>query len=715
MARLRLAAGPYAAPAACLATVLDRYGRHRSLQALADELGPASAVTAEDMAEVARTEGMTARAVHLSPEQFVDLEMPAIIEVQPHGWRVLNRIDSRSVELVDPLRGKQRRSRAVFDATASGAAVQLRPGEAFTKQAAPGSVRSVLALLPPAVVRGQVWIILLSLVAVVPVILIPLLLRSFVDLFLVAGIGAVSLQVFVAILALALLQLATLLLQNWALVRGGAAVDVSVVLALEGSVLNAPQRFFQERSPYDLAARPGEMQVLGQLVAGQLSRGIAGLIIFLAATVLMIVLSPMLGLLSTLILVVGVLGHRALSQKALHSSQLGSIQRRTFRAEAGQAIDNFETIKSLGRVHALFDRFGSKLAATKTTAVEDDVNWQRVFASWTMVTFVARFALLIVGAQLVLFNQLSIGTLVAVQALLSSQIQPLVNIVQAQEQVIRARSALAALDDVVTAAPAVTERETSSGRPQLDLPVELPQGMPAPTVHLNSISFAYLPRRPLTIDSVSLAAEPGERIAIVGPSGSGKSTIARLLVGLLNSDSGDIDIGGAPRDRWPDSVTACAVGYVSQDVSLFAGTVRENVTMLDDHLTDEQVVRALRDAQILPEIQRRVGGIHHTVKERGLGFSGGQIQRIGIARALVRDPRILVLDEATSALEPTTEFNVDQAIRRRGCTTVVVAHRLSTVRDADKIIVVENGRIVEEGSHPDLVARNGTYHRLVMG
>jgi ABC-type bacteriocin/lantibiotic exporter with double-glycine peptidase domain len=230
---------------------------------------------------------------------------------------------------------------------------------------------------------------------------------------------------------------------------------------------------------------------------------------------------------------------------------------------------------------------------------------------------------------------------------------------------------------------------------------------------LDRVTFGYNPLTPPLIEELSLELRPGQRIAIVGPSGSGKSTVARLISGLHEPWSGELLFDGVPRSQIERGTLAASIGVVEQDPFLFEGTLRDNLTLWDDDVPEEVLVAALRDAAIHDEVMVRPGQLSGRVGEGGRDLSGGQRQRLEIARALAGDPAILVLDEATSALDPVSEKHVSDAIRRRGHACVVVAHRLSTVRDADEILVMDRGVVVERGTHASLLAADGLYTELI--
>jgi ABC-type bacteriocin/lantibiotic exporter with double-glycine peptidase domain len=301
---------------------------------------------------------------------------------------------------------------------------------------------------------------------------------------------------------------------------------------------------------------------------------------------------------------------------------------------------------------------------------------------------------------------MSLGMLVAFQSLMSSFIQPIENLSHVGAEMQTLRGNLERLDDVLEHG---RDESLSATTADIDAPPRRLTG----ELELKDVTFGYLPFSPALVTELSLRIAPGQRIALVGGSGSGKSTVARLVCALYKPWQGEILFDGQPREQLARSAITSSVAMVDQEVTLFEGTVRENLTLWDETIPDADVIQAAKDACIHDDIAKLPGGYDARVLEGGGNFSGGQRQRLEIARALTRQPALVVLDEATSALDPETEQRVDANLRRRGCSCLIIAHRLSTIRDSDEIIVLEHGRVVQRGPHEELLAQGGLYRELI--
>lgn len=362
-----------------------------------------------------------------------------------------------------------------------------------------------------------------------------------------------------------------------------------------------------------------------------------------------------------------------------------------------------ETLKATGTENDFFARWSG--FQTKVSNGQQKLGLSNQILEVVPVLLVSLLTVLVlwIGSDQVISGTLTVGALVAFQGLLSSFTRPVQQLTQIGQKLQDVSADLNRLNDV----------ENYAIAPKFNIVPNVSQGKLAGSIDLGSISFGYSALAAPLIEDFSISISPGQRVALVGGSGSGKSTLAKLISGLNDPWNGEIMFDGRPIGDFGRNVLSASISVVDQEIFLFEGTVRENLTLWDDSISDEVLHQALHDACIFDDIMSKPGGLNHLIREAGRNLSGGQRQRLEIARALATDPRILILDEATSALDSATEQIIDDNLRRRGCTCVIVAHRLSTIRDADEIVVLEFGKVVERGRHEDMKDAGGAYSRLI--
>ena len=380
---------------------------------------------------------------------------------------------------------------------------------------------------------------------------------------------------------------------------------------------------------------------------------------------------------------------------------------------AAGGLQMIETIRATGSESEFFAQWAGYQATLANVQQVAARREQWLLLASTALSHVNTLLVLAVGALRVVDGHLSVGTLVALQGLMMSFIQPIERLAQVGSVLQTFRGDIERLDDVLGQNPDATFAAAAPGDALPGPAAGSPGQRLTGDLRLSKITFGYLPFSPPLVEELDLHISPGQRVSLVGGTGSGKSTVAKLVSGLYRPWSGAILFDGRPREGIARSALIASFAMVDQDVALFEATVRENITLWDDTIPEADVVQAAKDACIHEDITKLQGGYDARVTEGGFNFSGGQRQRLEIARALVRQPALVVLDEATSALDPETERQVDENLRRRGCSCLIVAHRLSTIRDSDEIIVLERGRVVQRGSHDELVAIDGAYRQLI--
>ena len=366
-----------------------------------------------------------------------------------------------------------------------------------------------------------------------------------------------------------------------------------------------------------------------------------------------------------------------------------------------------ETLKANGAEGEFFERWSGTHANALAAQQELGLATNLLNVVPPLLSSFTTIAILGVGGLRLLDGALTVGGLVAFQALARSFSAPLEGLVRFAADLQTIKGDVARLDDILQHEP-----DARAARGMEEPPPEAPEP-PRGFVTLENVSFGYNVREAPLIENFNLSVEPGQRVALVGSTGSGKSTIGRLVCGLLKPWSGAVRIDGRAIEDVPPAHLFETISYVDQEVVLFEGSVRDNVTLWNPLVEDHYGARALRDAAVHDEVMSRPRKSDAPVEENGRNFSGGQRQRLEIARALVSDPAVLVLDEATAALDPVTEQKIDDRLRQRGCTCLIVAHRLSTIRDADKIVVLDGGRVVQQGTHDRLIEEDGLYRMLV--
>ncbi|MGH3051170.1 MAG: ABC transporter transmembrane domain-containing protein, partial [Gaiellaceae bacterium] len=503
-----------------------------------------------------------------------------------------------------------------------------------------------------------------------PGLLVPATVRIFVNEYLGAGNRSWLWLLVLGVSLAAVAQVAFTWLQQITLLRLSTKLAISMSTRFFEHVLRLPLPFFGQRYAGHIVTRVQTNDQIASLLSSQLAASLLAMITSAFYLVLMAIYDWQLTIVAV-VFAAGNLGAlRAISrrQKDINRALVQDTGKLTSTAASG--LRSIETLKSTSEDSSFFARWAGQQAKVVSSMQELGSSAAGLASLPTMLGGLNMAVLLGVGGWQVMDRSLSIGTLVAFQMLVAGFNAPIGQLVGFGNQMQQMAGNLASVDDVLNYPPDETlERPSTNGSAPRRL---------SGTLELVDVSFGYNPLEPPLVEGFHLRIEPGQRVAVVGSTGSGKSTVAKVVAGLNQPWGGQVLLDGSPRDQLPRNVIAATVALVDQEIKLFEGSVRDNLTLWDPTIDEEAIVRAAQDASIHDDIVKRAGGYDRMIQEGGGDWSGGQRQRLEIARAMTGDPNLLILDEATSALDPLVEQQIDERLRARGCACLIVAHRLST-------------------------------------
>ncbi|MGW1094777.1 NHLP family bacteriocin export ABC transporter peptidase/permease/ATPase subunit [Streptomyces sp. NPDC002455] len=695
--------------AASLAMVLGHYGRHVPLEELRIACGVSrDGSRASNVLKAARSYGLQAKGMQMEPAALAEVQAPAILFWEFNHYVVYDgvgrRLGRRGVHINDPDKGRRFVPAEDFDTSFTGVVLVLEPGEDFERGGRKPGVMSAL----PARLRGTTGTMLVALLASLLLVAVgatlPALSRTYIDMFMIGEQTSLLGVLFAAMGTMVALTVVLTWLQQANLLRGRIISSTLGSARFFRHLLRLPVTFFSQRGPADLVQRLQSNDAVAETLARDLTAaGVDGIVVLLYAFLLW-TYDPQLTVIGVGIALLNVVAMRIVVRLRATGTQKLRADSARLTNTSYTGLQLIETMKATGGENGYFRRWAGQHATTL-----DEQQRLGVPSAWLGIVAPALATLnsaliLWIGGLRAVEGHISIGLLVAFQALVTRFTAPLTRLNGVAGRVQDFAADVARLKDVESfpVDPLYSRREPEASTRRL-------KGH----VTLEDITFGYSPLDKPLLTGFSLSVGPGQQVALVGGSGSGKSTVSRLISGLYGPWEGTIRIDGRRLEDIPRGALAASVSFVDQDVFLFEGTVRDNVALWDPSVPDEAVTEALRDAALYDVVARRPRGIHSRVEQDGRNFSGGQRQRLEIARALVRRPSILVLDEVTSALDAETERIIIDNLRRRGCACVVIAHRLSTVRDSDEIVVLDHGTVVERGRHENLVAAGGAYADLV--
>ena len=694
--------------AASLSIVLQHYGRYVPLTQLRELCGVSrDGSDAANLILAARNFGLDAKGFQKGLAALEQLTPPAILFWEFNHFLVFEGFQGDRVALNDPALGPRTVSREAFDRSYTGIVLTMKPGPEFKRGGQAPSVWPIVLKRMGSEWRGVLFILIAGLLLIFPQLVMPVFAQIYLDevignnmnLWLKPMLWAMAVTIGLQV-ALQHLQLVGTRSLEKRLTRRFA-------IGFEHQILALPERFYSQRHASDIAGRMGINASIAEFIGGRLVPMATGLLLLGFYLVLTFLYSPWLGL-----LILGTTSINAFVVKLnLRMQKDASLTLQKDAAKSGavvvSAMRDIETIKAAAIEHDVFRRFAGYQSRFLNTLQTLQLRNARLRLIPNALTTFNEVAVLLLGFFLVIRGELTLGMLLAAQTIafsLKGQIEGVISFVQ---QLPSFEAGVLRLEDVLEQPrdPLLTSREQGE---DISAPTRL-----SGQIEIKDLRYGFTAITPPLIDGLTLKIHAGMRIALVGGSGSGKSTLAKLLAGLHQPTAGTILFDEKTLLELPRAVVVSSLAMVQQEIQLFGCSVRDNLSLWNHAIPESTLLEACRDVEMLDVVRGLPDGIDTLLSEGGRNLSGGQRQRLELARALVGNPSILIMDEATSALDAETEQKLIANLSRRGCTQVIVAHRLSTIRDADLILVMDQGRVIQQGTHESLMQDpSGVYFQL---
>ncbi|MBW4578388.1 MAG: NHLP family bacteriocin export ABC transporter peptidase/permease/ATPase subunit [Tildeniella nuda ZEHNDER 1965/U140] len=716
--------------AAALGILLSYYGRIVPLAELRQACGVSrDGSTAANLIKAAKRYGLVAKGFKKGLEALQNLRCPYVVFWNFNHFLVVEGWGHDRVYLNDPATGPRSITFQEFDEAYTGVVLVMEPGADFRKGGRkPSLMRSLRDRLQGSV-EAVVYCLLAGLLLVIPGLAVPVFTQIFVDNILVEGH-----QDWLRPLLLGMLM--TVILKgflSWLQLRHLRRLKIKLAVKMSSHflwhILRLPVSFYAQRYAGEIANRTSLNDKVADVLSGQLAVTAIDVVMMVFYALVMLQYDKVLTAIGMVFAGMNLVALQWVSRQRVDANIRLGMENGKVAGVAISGLQSIETLKSSALESDFFSRWSGYYTKVLNSQQELGIQNQVLSVLPTLLSQLAAVLLLVVGGFRVMDGNLSIGMLVAFQSLMQSFLEPVKRLVNLGSTLQEFEGDLSRLEDVLSNAIDPQLQETDNRNLEKETTASF---APTPTrypsdrnhihaanfrlqgaIELRNITFGYTPINPALIEDFNLTIQPGQRIALVGGSGSGKSTVVKLITGLYQPWSGEIYLDGQPLAQIPRRVLTHSLALIEQDLLLFAGTVRENLTLWDSTVRDRNLIHACKDAVIHDVVLSLPGGYDAELIEGGVNLSGGQRQRLEIARALVHNPSILVMDEATSALDSETEKMINRNLRRRGCTCIIVAHRLSTIRDCDEIIVFDQGQVVERGTHDALYQTDGVYAQLI--
>ncbi len=692
--------------AASLAMICAYYNKWIPLEQIRVDCGVSrDGANAKNLLVAARNYGFTAKGYRYEPDDLKkNGKFPCIIHWNFNHFVVLDGFKGKKAVINDPAKGNYTVSMETFDKSFTGICLMFEPNENFVPSGKRKSVLSFAVKRLNGAKVAVVFVVFTTLISALIGVIMPAFSRIFMDRLLTHESPDWFYPFLIALSAMSALQLVISALETYYSNRINGKLATVGSSTFLWKVLHLPMEFFSQRLAGDIQGRQGSNAGIANSVVNTFAPLALNAIMMVFYLVVMIRYSRILTLVGLSSLVINAWMSSIISKKRVNITRVSMRDAGKLAGATIAGVEMIETIKASGAENGFFERWAGYQASVNAQKVKYAKINQYLGMIPSVVSTIAGIVVLTLGVWFAMEGTFTVGMIMAFQGVLSSFSAPATTFISAGQTIQEMRTQMERVEDVME----YCEDDCYKTEVKEDNFSKL-KG----TIELKNVTFGYSRLSEPVIRDFSLTVKPGQRVALVGTSGCGKSTISKLVSGLYQPWSGEILYDGKHLSEIDRDVFTGSLAVVDQEISLFEGTIAENIKMWDNSIEDFEMIMAARDSQLHEEIMRRDGGYNYRIAEGGKDFSGGQRQRLEIARALAQDPSIIILDEATSALDAKTEYDLVKAVKDRGITCIVVAHRLSTIRDCDEIIVLDQGVTVERGTHEELYAKGGKYTQLV--
>jgi NHLM bacteriocin system ABC transporter peptidase/ATP-binding protein len=697
--------------AAALGIILRYFGRISALETLRAECGVnRDGSKASNMVKAARKFGMEAGGRRLDADAVLSevhkKGVPAVIHWNFNHFLVLEGRKGNKIFLNDPAVGHRTVDMDDFRKAFTGIALFMTPGPDFKRGGKKFSVTKIVAMKLAREKGALAFILIVGLLMILPGLAAPVFDQVFMDEILSGRHADWMLNLMIAMGVAFCMSGVLSFLRELILIKWQTKLTLSDSSGFLWHVLRLPVAFFQQRFSGEIAMRVSFNESVANTLTGEAATAVLDIFVAFFYLALLVQYSPSLTVIGVSFSIINIALMTVLRKRLTEMSM--RIQQESGKA-IGTAVSGLQVIETL-KANGNEADFFSKWSGYKA---KENEGMQQVSLAAQMMSVAPAFfnglntaLIMLVGGFNIMDGLMSSGIFIAFRSLMGSFLGPVTKLLGLAQTLQTTEMQMQKLNDV---SRYETDKINYTDRPPQPIGKKKLTGL----VEFKDVAFGYSPLEPPLIENFNFTLKPGRWVALVGSSGSGKSTVAKLASGLYHEWSGKVFFDGMERIDIPKDVLVASIACVDQEIYLFSGSVRENLSLFDPSVPEKDILAGARDAMINDDITCLEGGYDYRINEGGSNFSGGQKQRIEIARALAVNPSLLIFDEATSALDPVTEEAVLTNIRRRGCACLMVAHRLSAFRDCDEIIVLEYGKVVQRGTHNEMIAADGPYRRLI--